>query len=88
MPPRDSAGSRAAPTQKGTLSSTIWGTRSKRSSMRKENRKCTFKYLVIRTDSQVDQCLKNPPVVQETQVSDPWVGQMPWRKARLPMPVF
>ena len=31
--------------------------------------------------------VKNPPALQETWV-DPWVMKIPWRRARLPTPVF
>ena len=34
-------------------------------------------------DSLVSQLLKNPPAMQET-----WVGKIPWRRERLPTPVF
>ena len=33
------------------------------------------------------QLVKNSPVMQETWV-DPWVGKIPWRRERLPTPVF
>ena len=33
--------------------------------------------------SLVAQLVKNPPAVQET-----WVGKIPWRRERLPTPVF
>ena len=32
--------------------------------------------------------LKNMPVIWETWVFDPWVGKIPWRRERLPTPVF
>ena len=35
----------------------------------------------------VAQLVKNPPAMRETWV-DPWVGKMPWRRERLPTPVF
>ena len=31
--------------------------------------------------------IKNPPAMRETWVS-PWVGKIPWRRERLPTPVF
>ena len=31
--------------------------------------------------------VKNPPAMQETPV-DSWVGKVPWRRDRLPNPVF
>ena len=34
--------------------------------------------------SLVAQLVKNPPAMQE----DPWVGKIPWRRERLPTPVF
>ena len=37
--------------------------------------------------SLVDQPVKNPPAMWETWF-DPWVGKIPWRKERLPTPVF
>ena len=37
--------------------------------------------------SLVAQLVKNPPAMQETWV-DPWVGKIPWRRERLPTPVF
>ena len=37
--------------------------------------------------SLVAQMVKNLPTMQETQV-DPWVGKSPWRRERLPTPVF
>ena len=33
--------------------------------------------------SLVAQLVKNPPAMQET-----WVGKIPWRRKRLPIPVF
>ena len=35
----------------------------------------------------VAQLVKNPPAMWETWF-DPWVGKIPWRKERLPTPVF
>ena len=35
----------------------------------------------------VTQLVKNPPAMRETWVY-PWVGKMPWRRERLPTPVF
>ena len=37
--------------------------------------------------SLVAQLVKNPPAMWETWV-DPWVGKIPWRRERLPPPVF
>ena len=37
--------------------------------------------------SLVAQLVKNPPAIWET-CFDPWVGKMPWRRERLPAPVF
>ena len=37
--------------------------------------------------SLIVQLVKNPPVMQETQFSS-WVGKIPWRRDRLPTPVF
>ena len=37
--------------------------------------------------SLVAQLVKNPPAKQETEF-DPWVGKIPWRRERLPTPVF
>ena len=37
--------------------------------------------------SPVAQLLKNPPAMWETGL-DPWVGKIPWRRERLPNPVF
>ena len=34
------------------------------------------------------QVVKNLPAMQETWVFDPWVGKIPWRRERLPTPVF
>ena len=33
------------------------------------------------------QLIKNPPAMWETGF-DPWVGKIPWRRERLPIPVF
>ena len=35
----------------------------------------------------VAQLVKNPPAMRETWF-DPWVGKIPWRRERLPTPVF
>ena len=35
----------------------------------------------------VAQLVKNPPAKQETWF-DPWVGKIPWRRERLPIPAF
>ena len=35
----------------------------------------------------VAQLVTNPPAVREIWV-DPWVGKIPWRRERLPTPVF
>ena len=37
--------------------------------------------------SLVAQLVKNPPAMRETWF-DPWVGKIPWRRKRLPTPVF
>ena len=37
--------------------------------------------------SLVAQLVKNPPAKQETEF-DPWFGKIPWRRERLPTPVF
>jgi len=37
--------------------------------------------------SLVAQLVKNPPVMWEMGF-DPWVGKIPWRRERLPTPVF
>ena len=37
--------------------------------------------------SLVAQVVKNPPAMQETWF-DPWVGKIPWRRERLPTPLF
>ena len=38
--------------------------------------------------SLVAQLVKNPPAMQETPQFDSWVGKIPWRRDRLPTPVF
>ena len=38
-------------------------------------------------DFLVAQLVKNPPAMQETGF-DPWAGKIPWRRERLPIPVF
>ena len=38
--------------------------------------------------SWVVQLVKNPPAMWKTWVIYPWVGKIPWRKERLPTPVF
>ena len=38
--------------------------------------------------SLVAQLVKNPPAMQETPQFDSWVGKIPWRRERLPPPVF
>ena len=37
--------------------------------------------------SKVAQLVQNPPAMQETRV-DSWVGKIPWRRDRLPTPIF
>ena len=37
--------------------------------------------------SLIAQLVKNPPAMRETWF-DPWVGKIPWRRERLPTPVF
>ena len=37
--------------------------------------------------SLVDQLLKNPPAIRRCGF-DPWAGKIPWRRERLPPPVF
>ena len=37
--------------------------------------------------SLVAQLFKNPPAIQRPEF-DPWVGKIPWRRERLPTPVF
>ena len=37
--------------------------------------------------SLVAQLVKNPPAMRENWVN-PWVGKIPWRRERLPSPVF
>ena len=49
--------------------------------------------LLIIQASLITQLVKNPPSMQETWVRDPWlgrslVGKIPWRRERLPIPVF
>ena len=39
------------------------------------------------SSSLVTQLVKNPPAMQETWVRS-WVGKIPWRRERLPTPVF
>ena len=38
--------------------------------------------------SLVAQLVKNPPAMQETPVFYSWVRKVPWRRDRLPTPVF
>ena len=38
--------------------------------------------------SLVTQLVKKPPAMQEIPEFDPWVGKIPWRKEKLPTPVF
>ena len=42
---------------------------------------------LTRWTSPVAQLVKNPPAMQETWF-DPWVEKIPWRRERLPTPVF
>ena len=42
---------------------------------------------VIKGASLVAQLVKNPPAMLETWVRS-WVGKIPWRRERLPTPVF
>ena len=44
--------------------------------------------LLIIQASLITQLIKNLPAMQETLVRDPWVGKIPWRRERLPIPVF
>ena len=45
--------------------------------------------LVYNGASLVVQLVKNPLAMQETWVrSDPWLGKIPWKRERLPTPVF
>ena len=37
--------------------------------------------------SLVAQLIKNPPAMQEADFN-PWLGKIPWRRERLPTPVF
>ena len=41
----------------------------------------------VHTGFPVTQLVKNPPAIWETWF-DPWVGKIPWRRERLPTPVF
>ena len=38
--------------------------------------------------SLIDQLVKNPPAMEETPVQDSWIRKIPWRRDRLPTPVF
>ena len=38
--------------------------------------------------SLIAQLVKNPPAMWERPGFDPWVGKSPWRRERLPAPVF
>ena len=38
--------------------------------------------------SLIAQLVKNPPAMQETPQFESWVGKIPWRRERLPTPVF
>ena len=38
--------------------------------------------------SLVAQLVKNLPAMRERPGFDPWVGKIPWRRERLPTPVF
>ena len=38
--------------------------------------------------SLVAQLVKKPPAMQEIPEFDPWVGKIPWRREKLPTPVF
>ena len=51
--------------------------------------KDTWTFVVVEHSwvSLVAQLVKNPPAMRETWV-DPWVGKIPWRRGRLPTPVF
>ena len=40
------------------------------------------------TASLIAQLVRNPPAMQETTQFDSWVGKIPWRRDRLPTPVF
>ena len=57
---------------------TVWGSCS--SSL-------NFLPLELHWASLVAQLVKNPPAMRETWVW-PWVGKIPWRRERLPTPVF
>ena len=37
--------------------------------------------------SLIAQLVKNLPAMQETQL-DSWIGKIPWRRKRLPTPIF
>ena len=54
--------------------------------LKKDHFKSQFICYSIMT-SLVAQLVKNPPAMQETGF-DPWVGEIPWRRERLPTPVF
>ena len=43
--------------------------------------------MYIKRASLVAQLIKNPPAMQETWFNS-WVGKIPWRKVRPPIPVF
>ena len=45
-----------------------------------------FFFKIVRA-SLIAQLVKNPPAIQETWFN-PWVGKIPWRRERLPTPVF
>ena len=49
----------------------------------------TWTFVVVEHSwvSLVAQLVKNPPAMRETWV-DPWVWKSPWRRERLPTPVF
>ena len=44
--------------------------------------------LMFSTASLVAQMVRNLPAMQETQVQNPWVGKIPWRREWLPTLVF
>ena len=46
-----------------------------------------FAKYIIYWPSQIAQLVKNLPAMQETPVHS-WVGKVPWRRERLPTPVF
>jgi len=54
-------------------------------------RKCFYKAhgisAYIYRASLVAQLVKNPPTMQGPGF-DPWVGKIPWRRERLPTPLF